>query len=96
MNEVDAIRLDQFRQLKKEIRGCEDHMIVGIDVAKDKHHAFFGTVRGETLLKRLVFENNIQGFEKLMSHVNYLGKEGIEWEEEQKKEATRKPVEAGL
>ena len=72
MNEVDAIRLDQFRQLKKEIRGSEEHMIVGIDVAKDKHHAFFGTVRGETLLRRLVFENNIQGFEKLMSHVQTL------------------------
>ena len=72
MNEVDAIRLDQFRQLKKEIRGSEEHMIVGIDVAKDKHHAFFGTVRGQTLLRRLVFENNIQGFEKLMSHVQTL------------------------
>jgi len=72
MNEVDAIRLDQFRQLKKEIRGSEQHMIVGIDVAKDKHHAFFGTVRGETLLRRLVFENNIQGFENLMSHVQTL------------------------
>lgn len=72
MNEVDAIRLDQFRQLKKEIRGSEEHMIVGIDVAKDKHHAFFGTARGQTLLRRLVFENNIQGFEKLMSHVQTL------------------------
>jgi len=72
MNEVDAIRLDQFRQLKKAIRGSEEHMIVGIDVAKDKHHAFFGTARGETLLRRLVFENNIQGFEKLVSHVQTL------------------------
>jgi len=40
---------------------------VGIDVAKDKHNAFFGTARGHTLLKRLVFENNIEGFEKLLT-----------------------------
>jgi len=32
--------------LKKEIRGSKDHLIVGIDVAKDKHHAFFGTATG--------------------------------------------------
>ena len=72
MNEVDDIRLDAFRQLKKEIRGSKEHMVVGIDVAKDKHHAFFGTVRGETLLRRLVFANNIHGFEKLMTHVHNL------------------------
>ena len=42
-------------------------MIVGIDVAKDKHNAFFGTPTGKTLLKRLVFENNIEGFEKLVT-----------------------------
>ena len=72
MNGTDIIRVEQFRQLKKEIRGSEEHMIVGIDVAKEKHHAFFGTVRGETLLRRLVFENNIQGFEKLKSHADTL------------------------
>ena len=40
MNEVDAIRLKQFRQLKREIRGSGDYLIVGIDVAKLKHNAF--------------------------------------------------------
>jgi transposase len=39
---------------------------VGIDVAKDKHHAFFGTATGKTLLKRVVFENNTEGFERLL------------------------------
>jgi transposase len=57
MNGDDSIRLEEFRQLKKEIRGSKDHLIVGIDVAKDKHHAFFGTPTGTTLFKRLVFEN---------------------------------------
>ena len=41
MNEVDPIRLEEFRQLKKEIRGSTEHLIVGIDVAKDNHNAFF-------------------------------------------------------
>jgi len=38
---------------------------VGIDVAKDKHHAFFGTAPGKTLFRGLVFENNLEGFRKL-------------------------------
>ena len=33
MNEVDSIRLEEFRQLKKGIRGSKEHLIVGIDVA---------------------------------------------------------------
>jgi transposase len=66
MNEVDSIRLEQFRQLKKEIRGSKDYLIVGIDVAKDKHNAFFGTATGKALFKRLVFENTIEGFNRLL------------------------------
>ena len=69
MDERESSRLRQFRQLKKEIRGSERHLIVGIDVGKDKHHAFFGTATGKTILKRLVFDNAIDGFEKLLRHV---------------------------
>ena len=69
MDGVDTTRLESFRQLRKEIRGSNEHLIVGIDVAKDNHHAFFGTARGETLLKRLVFNNNLQGYEKLYTYV---------------------------
>ncbi|NVM27128.1 MAG: transposase, partial [Desulfobacterales bacterium] len=72
MNKIESIRLEQFRQLKKEIRGSERHLIVGIDVAKDKHHAFFGTATGKTLFKRLVFENTIEGFEKLLIQAEAL------------------------
>lgn len=72
MNEVDAIRLKQFRQLKREIRGSGDYLIVGIDVAKMKHHAFFGTAIGETLLRRLVFDNSIEGFERLLDRERAL------------------------
>jgi len=69
MNEADDIRLKEFRQLKKEIRGSGEYLIVGIDVAKEKHHAFLGTATGKTLLRRLIFENTIEGFEKLMTQV---------------------------
>jgi transposase len=66
MNEIESIRLEQFRQLKKDIRGSKDYLIVGIDVAKDKHNAFFGTATGKTLFKRLVFENTREGFKRLL------------------------------
>jgi transposase len=69
MHIEDRSRLEEFRQLKKEIRGSERHLIVGIDIAKDRHHAFLGTAAGKTLLKRLVFENNHDGFEKLLRYV---------------------------
>jgi len=72
MNEVDIIRLKEFRQLKKEIRGSKDYLIVGIDVAKDKHNAFFGIATGKTLFKRLAFENNIEGFKRLLIQVDAL------------------------
>jgi len=67
MDVRDSIRVEEFRQLRKEIRGSERHLIAGIDIAKDKHNAFFGTATGHSLLKRLVFENNIEGFEKLLT-----------------------------
>ena len=72
MNDREIIRLEQFRQLKKEIRGSEKHLIIGIDVAKQKHNAFLGTATGKTFLKRLVFENNKEGFEKLLMHVESI------------------------
>ena len=72
MIDSEGSRLREFRQLKKVIRGSKDHLIVGIDIAKEKHHAFFGTPAGKTLFKRLVFENRIEGFEKLLIRVDAL------------------------
>jgi transposase len=66
MNEEEHSRLEDFRQLKNQIRGSTEYLIVCIDIAKDKHHAFFGTATGKTLLKRHVFENTREGFEKLL------------------------------
>ncbi len=50
----DAIRREQFCQIKSEIRGSDEYLVVGIDVAKDKHHAFMGSARGKSLLRNLV------------------------------------------
>jgi len=66
MKESNLPRLAEFRQLKKEIRGSEEYLIVGIDVAKEKHHAYFGTATGKSLLRKLIFENNRKGFETLL------------------------------
>jgi transposase len=47
-------------------------LIVGIDIAKDRHHAFFGTATGKTLLRRLVFNNDAEGFRKLLDQAETL------------------------
>ena len=72
MDERDGIRLEGFRQLREKIRGSKEYLVVGIDVAKDNHHAFFGTATGKTLMKRLVFENSKGGFEKLLVQTEAL------------------------
>jgi transposase len=72
MDEVNRNRLEEFRQLRQEVRHSEEYLIVGIDVAKDRHHAFFGTATGGTLLKRLVFSNDYEGFTKLLDQAEAL------------------------
>lgn len=72
MNTEEATRYAAFCQFKAEIRSSKDYLIVGIDVAKDKNHAFFGTATGRTILRRLLFENNRSGFEQLMTRVSQL------------------------
>lgn len=61
------VRLQQFRDLRSTIRGSDSILIIGVDVAKDKHYAFFGTSNGRTLWKKLIFDNSIQGFNRLLS-----------------------------
>ena len=67
MNIEDTIRRKQFCQIVEEIRGSDEYLIVGIDVGKDKHHAFMGTATGKSLLRRLIFENNIEGLSQLLT-----------------------------
>ena len=68
MNIEDTTRREQFSQINTEICGSDKYLVVGIDVAKDKHHAFMGTATGKSLLRKLVFENNLGGFGKLLEH----------------------------
>jgi transposase len=70
--EVNVIRLQEFRQVRTEIRGSDRHLIVGIDVAKERHNAFFGTATGRTLHKGLIFENTIEGCQKLLGMTEAL------------------------
>ncbi|MCJ7748096.1 MAG: IS110 family transposase [Desulfobacterales bacterium] len=72
MDEVNRNRLEEFRQLRKEVRHSEEYLIVGIDIAKDRHYAFFGTATGKTLLRRLVFSNDHEGFRKLLDQAEAL------------------------
>jgi transposase len=73
MNE--RTRLTMFRQMKNEIRGSEKYLVVGVDISKEKHHAFFGRSDGKTLLRRLVFDNTQEGFEKLCFHAEIIRKQ---------------------
>jgi transposase len=72
MNGEDRTRLEEFRQFRKEVRGSAEYLLVGIDVAKDRHHAFFGTATGKSLLRRLVFENSLEGFGKLLAQAEAM------------------------
>jgi transposase len=72
MNENEVIRYEKFCQFKAEIRSSRNYLIVGIDVAKERHHAFFGTATGRTLLRRLIFDNNQSGFKQLMTRASQL------------------------
>jgi len=72
MDTYDDSRLKEFRQLKYNIRGSREHLVVGMDISKDRHHAFFGIPTGKTLLRRLVFDNTREGFESLGFHADTL------------------------
>jgi transposase len=66
MNDVTD-RLELFRRMRASVRGSERYLLVGVDVAKNNHHAFFGTPNGRTLRKNMVFDNSTKGFESLRS-----------------------------
>jgi transposase len=61
-----ANRLRWFRQFKEHVNASTSTLIVGIDIGKDTHHAFLGTPAGRTIHRRLIFENSIYGFDRLL------------------------------
>src|SRR5512147_3090725 len=72
MNYSNDSRLEQFHQLKNEIRGSAEYLVVGLDIAKEKHNAFFGTANGRTLHRGMFFDNTLEGFRKLFTQVEAL------------------------
>ena len=72
MNDVRDTKREHFCQIIREISGSDEYLVVGIDVAKDKHHAFMGTATGKTLYRRLIFENSRSGFVELLEQVELI------------------------
>jgi transposase len=72
MRQDYCTRLEGFRQFREEIRRSVDYLIVGIDVSKDRHHAFLGTSTGKTLCRGLIFDNSCEGFQKLLIKVEAM------------------------
>jgi transposase len=72
MEYVNAIKLQEFRQARKEIRSSDQYLVVGIDVAKERHNAFFGMANGRALHRGLLFDNTIEGFRKLLTMTEAL------------------------
>ncbi len=68
----DITRFTEFCQFRSAVRSSKSHMIVGIDIGKEKHNAFFGTAYGKTLLRRLIIDNDIHGYQRLIEQVNTL------------------------
>jgi len=74
-----ANRLRWFRQFKASAQRRKKVLIVGIDIAKDQHHAFMGTADGCSLCRRLIFENSLNGFADLLSEANrHLNDEALD------------------
>jgi transposase len=78
MDKKNVNRIERFRQFKKQVRGSQEILIVGIDIAKSKHHAFLGNANGKTILKGVVVENTASGFEHLLTMVQfYMDRDGF-------------------
>ena len=65
MSNQEIIRREQYCQIVKEITGSDQYLVIGIDVGKETHHAFMGSATGNSLYRKLIFENNIAGFSRL-------------------------------
>ena len=55
-----------FVNSRKRFAVQPEYLIVGLDIAKERHNAFFGTATGTTLHKGMFFENTYEGFQKLL------------------------------
>ena len=51
------------------LKGIGIMILIGIDVAKDKHDCFIQTSEGKVLCKTFFFANNYDGFEELYAKI---------------------------
>jgi len=72
MSNQEIIRRMRYCQIINEICGSGQYLVVGIDVGKDKHHAFMGTATGISLYRKLIFENNLNGFSRLITTADQI------------------------
>jgi len=72
MSNQEIIRREQYCQMIKEITRSDEYLIVGIDIGKDKHHAFMGSATGKSLYRKLVFQNDLEGFSRLLKTVEQI------------------------
>ena len=70
----DFRRIDRLRQTKIAIRGSDKHLIVGIDIAKNRHYAFFGDATGKSFLRKFIFDNTIEGLSNLLNKAEPIQK----------------------
>ena len=74
----DISRIEQFRQFKNQIRGSDRFLIVGLDIGKKMHYSFLGTANGRTVKRGLRVENSANGFEHLLTMVQfYMDRDGF-------------------
>ena len=72
------IELGGPKQLSKFImKGGVTMFYVGIDIAKNKHYASVMSSDGEILVEAFPFQNDIIGFQKLISKVSNLDKKHL-------------------
>jgi transposase len=69
MNNQESIRRERYCQMTGEIRNSDQYLVIGIDIAKDKHYAFMGTATGISIYRKFGFENSLDGFSKLLRTV---------------------------
>lgn len=55
-------RRERFESIKNRIKEAQNYLLIGIDVAKDKHNASFMVSGGRVLNKKFIFENNQEGY----------------------------------
>lgn len=59
-------------RVNEKLMRIKDTIVVGIDIAKNKHYARFVDYRGNLLFKTISFDNNKLGFEKLLETINQV------------------------